>query len=119
MSNAVVLNPLERGVREAGLSQHVLLAVAVLTVLVAAAALASIATLYGALLTNTSAREMLAPVLMLPVTMPVLIGGVAATLDSLSATAVPTRLPWLGLVLAYCAILLSLAVLLVDYIFED
>jgi len=51
--------------------------------------------------------------------MPVLIGGVAATLDSLSATAVPTRLPWLGLVLAYCAILLSLAVLLVDYIFED
>jgi len=91
----------------------------VLTVLVAAAALASIATLYGALLTNTRAREMLAPVLMLPVTMPVLIGGVAATLDSLSATAVPARLPWLGLVLAYCAILLSLAVLLVDYIFED
>ena len=89
------------------------------TVLVAAAALASIATLYGALLTNTRAREMLAPVLMLPVTLPVLIGGVAATLDSLSVTAAPTQLPWLGLVLAYCAILLSLAVLLVDYIFED
>ena len=91
----------------------------VATVLVAAAALASIATLYGALLTNTRARELLAPVLMLPVTMPVLIGGVAATLDSLSVTAAPARLPWLGLVLAYCAILLSLAVLLVDYIFED
>ncbi len=91
----------------------------VATVLVAAAALASIATLYGALLTNTRAREMLAAVLMLPVTMPVLIGGVAATLDSLSATAAPARLPWLGLVLAYCAILVGLAVLLVDYIFED
>ena len=88
-------------------------------VLVAAAALATVATLYGALLTNTRARELLAPVLMLPVILPIMIGGVAASLDALSVTADSGNLPWLGLVLAYCAVLLSLSMLLVEHIFED
>ena len=91
----------------------------ILIVLVGAASLATIATMYGALISNIRAREILAPVLMLPVTLPVLIGGVAFTLEALSVTAVPTNLPWLGLVLAYCAILVSLAVILIDYILED
>ncbi len=88
-------------------------------VLVAATALATVATLYGALLTNTRARELLAPVLMLPVILPIMIGGVAASLDTLAVPANSGDLPWLGLVLAYCAILLSLSMLLVDFIFED
>jgi ABC-type multidrug transport system ATPase subunit/ABC-type transport system involved in cytochrome c biogenesis permease component len=88
-------------------------------VLVAALALATVATLYGALLTNTRARELLAPVLMLPVILPIMIGGVAASLDVLGVTPEADGLPWLGLVLAYCAILLSLSMLLVDFIFED
>lgn len=91
----------------------------ILIVLVGSASLATIATMYGALISNIRAREILAPVLMLPVTLPVLIGGVAFTLEALTVTAVPTNLPWLGLVLAYCAILVSLAVILIDYILED
>ncbi len=88
-------------------------------VLVAATALATVATLYGALLTNTRARELLAPVLMLQVILPIMIGGVAVSLDTLAVTADSGDPPWLGLVLAYCAILLSLSMLLVDFIFED
>ena len=56
---------------------------------------------------------------MLPVILPIMIGGVAASLDTLAVPANSGDLPWLGLVLAYCAILLGLSLLLVDFIFED
>lgn len=83
------------------------------------AALASIGTLYGAVASNLRARELLMPVLLLPVSLPVLIAGVAATLDIIGVTSDAARFPWIGLLAAFCAIFVSVAVLLFDQVFRE
>ena len=83
------------------------------------AAFASVGSLYGAVAANVRARELLIPVLLLPVSLPVLIGGVAATLGSLGVTSTASQFPWAGLLAAFCAIFAGLAAMLFEHILGD
>ena len=79
---------------------------------------AAIGTLFAAVAANTRAREALLPLLLFPVLVPVIIGAVKATGDSLpgGATGGP---PWLGLLAAFDAIFLALAYATFEYVIEE
>ena len=87
--------------------------------LLGAAAFSSTGSLYGAVTTNMRARELLIPVLLLPVALPILIAGVAATLAILDATSNASQLPWFGLLAGFCAIFASMGAILFDYVLGE
>ena len=84
-----------------------------------AAALSSVGSLYGAVTANVRARELLIPVLLLPVALPILIAGVAATLSILDVTSTASQFPWLGLLAGFLAIMASLGAILFDYVLGE
>ena len=79
--------------------------------------IATIGTLFSAIATATQARELLLPLLVFPLIVPVVIGAVRAT----GALMVPSinEPPWLGLMVAFDVIFLSVALLLFEYVIED
>ena len=83
--------------------------------------LAGVGTLFAAIAAHTRAREVLLPLLLFPVQVPVIL----ATVKSLSAAIrVPGLAPpeigqWLGLLVAFDALFLGLSVLLFDYAIEE
>ena len=84
-----------------------------------AAALSSAGSLYGAVTANVRARELLIPVLLLPVALPILIAGVAATLSVLDVTSNASQFPWVGLLAGFLAIMASLGTILFDYVLGE
>ena len=84
-----------------------------------AAALSSVGSLYGAVTANVRARELLIPVLLLPVALPILIAGVAATLSVLDVTSNASQFPWIGLLAGFLAIMASLGAILFDHVLGD
>ncbi|HEU0167361.1 MAG TPA: heme exporter protein CcmB [Chloroflexota bacterium] len=81
---------------------------------------AAVGTLFAAMAANTRAREVFLPVLLLPVSVPVIIGSVKATaLAFSSAEAGAGQYPWLGLVLAFDAIFLALSFAVFEFVIED
>ncbi len=79
---------------------------------------AAVGTLFAAVAANTRAREALLPLLLFPVLVPVIIGAVKATGETLPGT--PTDgPPWLNLLIAFDAIFLALAYLLFEYVIEE
>ncbi len=84
-----------------------------------AAALSSVGSLYGAVAANVRARELLIPVLLLPVALPILIAGVAATLSVLDVTSNASQFPWVGLLSGFLAILASLGAILFDHVLGE
>ncbi len=83
----------------------------------AALALGSLVGLQSALVASSRARELLMPVLALPLAIPVMLAGVGATLDSLSGAG--AGLPWLGLLGVISVVFLSAALLLYPYTQES
>jgi heme exporter protein B len=79
--------------------------------------IATIGTLFSAIATATQARELLLPLLVFPLIVPVVIGAVRAT----GALMVPSinEPPWLGLMVAFDVIFLSVSLLLFEYVIED
>ena len=79
---------------------------------------AGVGTLFAAVAANTRAREALLPLLLFPVLVPVIIGAVKATGESLPGanTGGP---PWLGLLIAFDAIFLALSYALFEYVIEE
>ncbi len=90
----------------------------VLTATVAGAAVASTGTLYGALASESGARETLLPILLLPVLAPVLIGAARAFDDALGAAAVDGW-AWLGLLAAFGLVATVLGALAYGAVAED
>ena len=84
-----------------------------------AAAFSSVGSLYGAVTANVRARELLIPVLLLPVALPILIAGVAATLSVLDVTSNASQFPWVGLLAGFLAIMASLGALLFDHVLGE
>jgi heme exporter protein A len=75
-------------------------------------------TLLAAIATHTRAREVMLPVLLLPIIVPIVIGVVQATGLALgSATA--QDLPWTGLILAFDAIYLAAGMAVIEYVLEE
>ena len=77
---------------------------------------ATLGTIFSAMAAHSRAREALLPLLLLPTTVPVLIGAVKATSDAMSgAEGGP---PWIGLLIAFNVIFLTLSYLLFEHAIE-
>ncbi len=80
--------------------------------------LAAVETLLAAVAAHTRAREVMLPLLLLPVIVPIIIGVVQATGLALGNPAAHD-LPWLGLILAFAAIYLAAGVAVFEYVLEE
>ena len=79
--------------------------------------IAAMCTLFAAVAGSTRARELLLPLLVFPLLLPVVIGAVRAT-QSLAAP-VANEPPWPGLLVAFDVIFVSLSTVFFQYVVED
>lgn len=79
---------------------------------------ASVGTLFAAMTAHVRAREVLFPVLLLPVEVPVLLGAVKATEAALAGEPLSTVTPWLQLLVAADVIYLVAGLLTFDVLLE-
>ncbi len=86
-------------------------------VLLGTLGIATIGTLFSTIAAATRARELLLPILVFPLIVPVVIGAVRAT-GALMAPSI-NEPPWLGLMLAFDLIFLSISLLVFEYVIED
>ena len=86
-------------------------------VLLGTLGVATIGTLFSAVAAATRARELLLPLLVFPLIVPIVIAAVRATGSLLAPGA--NEPPWLGLIIAFDIIFLSLATLLFQYVIEE
>ncbi|OKY77203.1 MAG: ABC-type transport system involved in cytochrome c biogenesis permease component [Candidatus Methanohalarchaeum thermophilum] len=77
----------------------------------------SVGTLLSAISVNTKTREMLLPVLLFPVTIPVILPVVEST--SQLITQEPNILPWIRILTAYDIIFFVLSALIFNYVVEE
>jgi heme ABC exporter ATP-binding subunit CcmA/heme exporter protein CcmB len=80
---------------------------------------AALGTLYSALTANYRFREVLLPLLLLPATVPVLLGGVEATGALIREGALGAGERWLGILAAFDAVYLTACLLLFEYVVEE
>lgn len=86
-------------------------------VLLGTVGIASVGTLFSAMAAATSARELLLPILVFPLIVPIVIACVRATGALMVVTA--NEPPWLGLIAAFDVIFLSLSTILFEYVIEE
>ena len=79
--------------------------------------IATIGTLFSAVAANTRAREVVLPLLIFPLIVPVVIGAVKATQGLIGPLAGDA--PWLGLIAAFDVIFLSIASITFQYVVEE
>lgn len=81
--------------------------------------LAAVGTIFAAIAANTRLRELMLPVLFLPVSVPLLIGGVEATTLLLSEQPIAEASLWLKLMLGYDLIFTTLAMIGFGFVLEE
>jgi heme exporter protein B len=83
--------------------------------------LAGVGTLFGAMAAHTRAREVLLPLLLFPVQMPVVLATVKSTAAAIRLPGASADDPanWLGLLVAFDALFLGLSVLLFEVVLEQ
>jgi heme exporter protein B len=83
--------------------------------------LAGVGTLFAAIAAHTRAREVLLPLLLFPVQVPVILATVKSTGAAIRVPGLdpPEVGQWLGLLVAYDALFLALSVVLFDYAIEE
>ena len=86
-------------------------------VLLGTLGIAAVGTLFAAMAAATRARELLLPILVFPLIVPVVIGAVRATGTLLVPAA--NEPPWLGLIAAFDVIFLSVSMLTFEYVIEE
>ena len=86
-------------------------------VLLGTLGVATIGTLFSAIAAATQARELLLPILVFPLIVPVVIGAVRAT-GTLMISSI-NEPPWLGLMAAFDVIFLSVSMLMFEYVIEE
>ena len=89
----------------------------VVIVAVGTIGIAAMCTLFAAVAGATRGRELLLPLLVFPLLLPVMIGAVRAT-QSLAAP-VANEPPWAGLLIAFDVIFVTLSTLFFQYVVED
>lgn len=80
---------------------------------------AAVGTLFAALSSNTRAREVMLPVLLFPVMIPVFVAGVQATGRLLDGDTLADIARWVQLLAAYDGIFIAAAMVLFDYVVEE
>ncbi|MCS7221960.1 MAG: heme exporter protein CcmB [Anaerolineae bacterium] len=90
-----------------------------LVVLLGTFGLAAVGTLFSAMTVNTRAREVMLPILLFPVVVPVLIAGVRMTGGFLDGTALSEMRNWMQLLIGFDMVFLALAFMTFDYVVEE
>ncbi|UCH43146.1 MAG: heme exporter protein CcmB [Dehalococcoidales bacterium] len=90
-----------------------------LIVVLATAGFASVGTLFSALSMNTKARDILLPILFLPIVVPVIIAGVEATALALDGKPWGDLSVWLQIIVASDIIYFVVATLVFDFVIEE
>jgi heme exporter protein B len=80
---------------------------------------AAVGTIFSAIAVNTRAREVLLPILLFPVLVPVLVAGVKMTGALLDGEALSTLGNWLRLIIVYNAVFTVIAYLTFGYVVEE
>lgn len=80
---------------------------------------AAVGTLFSAVSVNTRAREVMLPILLFPVMVPVLIAGVRGVSGLLDGEPLRDLLQWVRLLIAYDVVFTTAAFLLFDYVVEE
>ena len=80
---------------------------------------AGVGTLFSALLANSRAREVLLPVLVFPILVPVIIATVGATAQELNPNPLLGDTPWASLLIAFDALFLTAGYVLFDHVLEE
>ncbi|GCE48473.1 heme exporter protein B [Thermosporothrix hazakensis] len=96
---------------------HIFVGALVPVVLLGTVGIATIGTMCAAMAATTRARELLLPLLVFPLVVPVMIGAVRLT-EALIAP-LPNEPPWLGLIIAFDVIFLGVSTLAFQFIIED
>ena len=79
----------------------------------------AVGTLFSALAVNTKAREMVLPILFLPVVVPIIISAVKASGLALSGESWSGLSPWLQIIVAFDAIFLVVSFWVFNFIIEE
>ncbi len=90
-----------------------------LIILLGTVGFAAVGTLFSAVAVQTRTREVMLPVLLLPVAVPVLVAAVKATGEILAKSPALTEGPWLGLLIGFDVIFLTAAFLTFEYVFQE
>ncbi len=80
---------------------------------------AAVGTLFSALAVNTKAREMVLPILFLPIVVPLIISAVEASGLALSGESWSSLSSWLGIIVAFDAIFLVVSFLIFAFVIEE
>lgn len=86
-------------------------------VLLGTLGIATIGTLFSAMAAATRARELLLPILVFPMIVPIVIGAIRLTQDIMAPTL--NEPPWLSLIIAFDIIFLSISMLTFQYVIEE
>ncbi len=79
----------------------------------------SVGTLLSSMAVQTRTRDILLPILLFPVAIPVFIAAVKASSGFLAGIEMAEILPWLNLLIVYDVIFLALALMVFDYVVEE
>ncbi|NOX97092.1 MAG: ABC transporter permease [Nitrospirae bacterium] len=90
-----------------------------LVLLVSTVGFASAGTLLAAISVNTKAREVLLPILLFPIIIPVIIGAVKSTGNILEGKPLVETLSWLKLLTAFDIIFIIVSFLVFEYVVEE
>ena len=78
-----------------------------------------VGTLLATMAVQTRTRDVMLPILLFPVTIPLLIGAVKASMGFLQGVPIEEIRPWLNLLIAYDLIFLALSLMVFDYVVEE
>jgi heme exporter protein B len=90
-----------------------------LVVLLGTVGFAGVGTLLSAMAVHTRARDVMLPIILLPVTIPLVLAAVRASRVVLDGRAMSELLPWLGMLVAFDLVMMTVAYLTFDYVVEE
>jgi len=90
-----------------------------LVVLLGSVGYVAVGTLLSTMAVHARTRDVLLPILLFPVTIPVLLAAVKASNGFLQALEMTDILPWLNLLIVYDVIFIAVAFMVFDYVVEE
>jgi len=90
-----------------------------LVVLLGTVGFAGVGTLLSAMAVHTRARDVMLPIILLPVTIPLVLAAVRASRVVLDGRDMSELLPWAGMLVAFDLVMMTVAYLTFDYVVEE
>jgi len=90
-----------------------------LVILLGSVGYTAVGTLLASMAVQTRTRDVLLPILLFPVAVPVLIAAVKASSGYLTGAGMEEILPWLNLLIVYDVIFIAIAYMVFDYVVEE